>query len=87
MSHIKIAGYRMPHIHLPCIVIGSHEEKDHDGHQQMDIMKSAFTDFKAICSMSGLLSIMNTGTLNAQQLELASRIAVKVIAVLGIKES
>ncbi|QXV77402.1 hypothetical protein bas08_0027 [Escherichia phage DanielBernoulli] len=57
------------------------------GHQQMDIMKSAFTDFKALGSMSGLLSIMNTGTLNAQQLELASRIAVKVIAVLGIKES
>lgn len=58
-----------------------------DGHQQMDIMKSAFADFKALGSMSGLLSIMNTGTLNAQQLELASRIAVKVIAVLGIKES
>lgn len=58
-----------------------------DGHQQMDIMKSAFTDFKALGSMSGLLSIMNTGTLNAQQIELASRIAVKVIAVLGIKES
>ena len=58
-----------------------------DGHQQMDIMKSAFTDFKALGSMSGLLSIMNTGTLNEQQLELARRIAVKVIAVLGIKES
>ena len=58
-----------------------------DGHQQMDIMKSAFTDFKALGYMSGLLYIMNTGTLNAQQLELASRIAVKVIAVLGIKET
>lgn len=58
-----------------------------DVHQQMDIMKSEFTDFKALGSMSGLLSIMNTGTLNAQQLELASRISVKVIAVLGIKES
>lgn len=63
------------------------QEIVNDGHQQMDIMKSAFTDFKALGSMSGLLSIMNTGTLNAQQLELASRIAVKVIAVLGIKES
>lgn len=30
MSHIKIAGYRMPRIHLPRIVIGSDEEKDHD---------------------------------------------------------
>lgn len=53
----------------------------------MDIMKSAFADFKSLGSMSGLMSIMNTGTLNAQQLELARRIAVKVIAVLGIKES
>ncbi|HAK2374335.1 TPA: hypothetical protein H1940_004767 [Salmonella enterica] len=32
MSHIKIAGYRMPRIHLPRIVIGSHEEKDHYGY-------------------------------------------------------
>lgn len=32
MSHIKIAGYRMPRINLPRIVIGSHEGKDHDGY-------------------------------------------------------
>lgn len=58
-----------------------------DGHQQIDIMESSFTDFKALGSMYRLLSIMNTGTLNAQQLELARRIEVKVIAILGIKES
>lgn len=50
-------------------------------------MKSAFTDFKALGSMSVLLPIMNTWTLNEQHLELASLIAVNVIAVFGIKES
>lgn len=50
-------------------------------------MKSAFSDFKALGSLSGLISIANTGTLNANQIELAKRIAVKVIAVFGIKES
>lgn len=50
-------------------------------------MKSAFADFKSLGSLSGLMSIANTGTLNANQIELAKRIAVKVIAVLGIKES
>ncbi|EKL2214078.1 hypothetical protein PQ125_002612 [Salmonella enterica] len=58
-----------------------------DGHEQSEIMKSAFSDFKALGSLSGLMSIANTGTLNANQIELAKRIAVKVIAVLGIKES
>lgn len=33
------------------------------------------------------MSVANTGTLNANQVELAKRIAVKVIAVLWIKES
>ncbi|EKG5461776.1 hypothetical protein O3X72_004609 [Salmonella enterica] len=63
------------------------QEIVNDGHQQIDIMESSFTDFKALGSMYRLLSIMNTGTLNAQQLELARRIEVKVIAILGIKES
>lgn len=58
-----------------------------EGHDQTSIMKSAFSDFKALGSLSGLMSIANTGTLNANQVELAKRIAVKVIAVLGIKES
>lgn len=58
-----------------------------DGHEQSEIMKSAFSDFKALGSLSGLMSIANTGTLNPNQIELAKRIAVKVIAVLGIKES
>ncbi|QIN92515.1 hypothetical protein [Phage NBSal001] len=36
MSHIKIAGYSIPRIHLPRIVIGSHEDKKHDDHHYGD---------------------------------------------------
>lgn len=58
-----------------------------EGHSPMAIMKSAMSDFNSLGSMSGMLSIMTTGKLNAQQTELAKRIALKVIAVLGIAES
>lgn len=58
-----------------------------EGHSQEAIMKSAFNDFKALGSMSGIMAVMTTGKLSQQQLDLAQRIAVKVIAVLGLKES
>lgn len=58
-----------------------------EGHKQTDIMQSAFADFKSLGSISGLMSIMNSGTLNGQQVELAQRLAVKVIAILGIIEA
>lgn len=58
-----------------------------EGHSPISIMKSAMSDFNGLGSMSGMLSIMTTGKLNAHQTELAKRIAVKVIAVLGIAES
>ena len=45
------------------------------------------SDFNGLGSMSGMLSIMTTGKLNAHQTELAKRIAVKVIAVLWMAES
>lgn len=57
-----------------------------EGHKQTDIMQSAFADFKSLGSISGLMSIMNSGTLNGQQVELAQRLAVKVIAILGMIE-
>lgn len=57
------------------------------GHSPISIMKSAMSDFNGLGSMSGMLSIMTTGKLNAHQTELAKRIAVKVIAVLGMAES
>ena len=45
------------------------------------------SDFNWLGSMSGMLSVMTTGKLNAHQTELAKRIAVKVIAVLGMTDS
>lgn len=58
-----------------------------EGHEQLAIMKSAFTDFKSLGNLSGLMSVMSTGKLTTQQIALANRIAVKVIAVLGMIES
>ena len=58
-----------------------------DCHKQIDVMQSAFADFKSLGSISGLMSIMNSGTLNGQQVELAQRLAVKVIAILGMIEA
>lgn len=56
-------------------------------HTQIEIMKSALTDFKSLGNLSGMMAIMSSGTLNKNQLELAQRIAVKVIAVLGMIET
>lgn len=56
-------------------------------HSQIEIMKSAMVDFKGLGNISGMMSIMSSGTLNKSQLELAQRIAVKVIAVLGMIEA
>lgn len=50
-------------------------------------MQPAFADFKSLGSISGLMSIMNSGTLNGQQVELAKRLDVKVIAIFGIIEA
>lgn len=57
-----------------------------EGYSRSDIMKSAMQDFKSLGSMSGMLSFMTTGKLNSNQVELAKRIAVRVIAVLGTME-
>lgn len=56
-------------------------------HSQLEIMKSAMSDFKGLGNLSGMLSIVSSGTLNKNQFELAQRIAVKVIAVLGMIEA
>ena len=57
-----------------------------EGYSRSDIMKSAMQDFKSLGSMNGMLSFVTTGKLNSNQVELAKRIAVKVIAVLGMME-
>lgn len=58
-----------------------------EGHDQLTIMKSAFSDFKSLVNLSGLMTVVSTGKLTSQQIKLAQRIAVKVIAVLGILEA
>nr|DAF78060.1 MAG TPA: hypothetical protein [Caudoviricetes sp.] len=58
-----------------------------EGHSELDILKSAFNDFKSMGSLTGIMSVMSSGKLTQQQVDIAQRIAVKVLAVLGIQES
>lgn len=54
------------------------------GHSQLEIMKSAMADLKSLGSLSGMLAIMSSGTLSEPQLFAAQRLAVKMIAVMGM---
>lgn len=58
-----------------------------EGHSELDILKSTFNDFKSMGSLTGIMSVMSSGKLTQQQVDIAQRIAVKVLAVLGIQES
>lgn len=58
-----------------------------EGHSTLDIMKSAFADFTALGSMTGVMTVMTTGKLSPQQLELAKRIVVKTLAVIDRQEN
>lgn len=53
-----------------------------EGHSIIEIMKSAFADFKSLGSMAGVMSVMTTGRLSTQQIETAKRIIVKTLAVI-----
>lgn len=53
------------------------------GHTPYAIMKDAFAEVKRLGSMAGAISIINSGKLNASQLEAAERIAVKIMAVIA----
>lgn len=57
-----------------------------DGYSKSDILKSAMGDLKSLGGVGGMLTIMTTGNLSAKQRELAERLAVKVIAFLGVTE-
>lgn len=57
-----------------------------DGYSKGDILKSAIGDLKSLGGAGGMLTIMTTGNLSAKQRELAERLAVKVIAFLGVTE-
>lgn len=56
------------------------------GYSQVDVMKSAFADLQSFGGMTGIVSIVTSGTLNANQIELAKRVALKILAVLGMIE-
>jgi len=56
---------------------------DPNKYTQKAIMSSAFNDFKALGSLTGVMSVMSTGSLNTQQIEIAKRIAAKVIAIVS----
>ena len=43
-------------------------------------------DLKSLGGVGGMLTIMTTGNLSAKQRELAERLAVKMIAFLGVTE-
>lgn len=55
-----------------------------EGHKMSDIMQSAYADFKSLGGITGMMSVLVTGKLNTQQIETIERIAVKVLAVLGL---
>lgn len=57
-----------------------------DGYSKSDILKSAMGDLKSLGGVGGMFTIMTTGNLSAKQRELAERLAVKVIAFLGVTE-
>lgn len=57
-----------------------------DGYSKSDILKSAMGDLKSLGGVGGMLTIMTTGNLSAKQRELAERLAVKMIAFLGVTE-
>lgn len=56
---------------------------DEHNYSQKEIMASAFNDFKALGNMAGIMSVMTSGKLSSQQVDLAKRLATKVIAVLS----
>lgn len=57
-----------------------------EGHSPLDIMKSAFADFRALGSMSGVMSVMSTGKLTQNQIDISKRIVAKVLAVINKQE-
>lgn len=57
-----------------------------EGHSVLEIMKSAFADFKSLGSMAGVVSVMSSGKLSQHQIEVSKRIAAKVLAVIYLHE-
>ncbi|BES53408.1 hypothetical protein [Aeromonas phage phiWae15] len=57
-----------------------------EGHNPQQVMQSAMGDLKAMGNMSGLIAIMQTGQFSPQQMVLAERLAVKIIAYCALSK-
>lgn len=57
-----------------------------EGHSPQMVMQSAMGDLKAMGNLSGLIAIMQTGQFNPQQMVLAERLAVKIIAYCALSK-
>lgn len=55
-----------------------------EGYSAEAMTNSAIMDFKALGSMTGIMSIMANKRLNEQQTDLVERIMVKLLAVQGV---
>lgn len=57
-----------------------------EGHTPQQIMQSAMADLKGMGSLTGLMGIMQTGQFSPQQMVLAERLAVKIIAYCALSK-
>lgn len=57
-----------------------------DGYSRTDILRSAMDDLKSLGRFGGSMAAIATGNLSHKQRELAERLAVKMIAFLGVTE-
>ena len=58
-----------------------------EGHNPQQIMQSAMADLKGMGNLTGLIGIMQSGQFNPQQMVLAERLAVKIIAYCALSKT
>lgn len=58
-----------------------------EGHDPQAIMQSALGDLRGMGNLTGLIGIMQTGKFSAQQMTLAERLAVKIIAYCALMKN
>lgn len=89
MGHIKIATFALPHVRLPMIALPQlvYKTDEHHKEEYHEHDKLHARDNESMGSLTGIMSVMSSGKLTQQQVDIAQRIAVKVLAVLGIQES
>lgn len=58
-----------------------------EGHDPKAIMQSALSDLRGMGNLTGMIAIMQTGKFSQQQMVLAERLAVKIIAYCALMKS